>query len=1061
MDYSSARTNIVNWLRKQMLGPAMPGILEGLSPLKRYPCGVLFPIINSEEGLDPAGEDEDEADDFVNLTDAESAPGVEATVRRRRYVPPSSVGFSFFIRGKDWQFQVKFSAARYQRIGERDSLGQFIRAEYERTSLGGDEYMITFSEPRRVYVMDSRAGIDVQARPYADGQIITVSLFNRQELDESGQTMPGKDERCEKSLFEVELGCYLEHGEIGTYPRVEYSLLSEEEQELELQYRNRKIYAVGHGAATDWRVENGIVREIYSDFMPTVEVPQVTADVSEGKGAVLEIGFLSTLMENPSVVCKALQTFVTDYADWVIQQRGQVEEFGGSGQQAGKRITDRMQCAVERMRAGIALLQRDTRVAQAFALANRAMLDQMWRSDFIKIGTGTEKTYRWRPFQLAFLLTTIESTVDEDNDYRDTLDLIWFPTGGGKTEAYLGLIAFLVVWRRLKFPETGGGTTTLMRYTLRLLTTQQYLRAARMICALELIRREVTSLGKEPITVGLWVGAATSPNTFEKARENVDKACQGNINALKSLVLEKCPWCGSSFAAPQNYLATATSFQFCCDNKECDFGALDSGAIPCNVVDEALYQSPPTLLIATIDKFARLAWDERVNKFFGKGSTRPPELVIQDELHLIAGALGSVAGLYEAALQTVLVNRGVYPKYIASTATIRMADDQVKRLYGNEVVVFPPPGLDCDDSYFARTVPTSVRPGRLYVGYFAPMLDRQHCMAPLAAALLVAPEAVFDQQMTDRDDWLEAWWTQIVYHGSIKGVGNSHNAFTIDVREWCGRLVAEAEQLQKIEGGEQAATPINRLTHRLAQLTSIASAEENAQIFARLEHDRTANDALDAVLATNMVSVGLDVGRLALMVINGQPLTTAEYIQASSRVGRSQVPGIVCTNYYRDQARSLSHYENFRPYHESFYRFVEPTSVTPFTYQARMRALHAALVIVVRHSCNHLLANDKAGKFDPNDEQVRNVVDMLKKRCARSDTERAEEIAVHLDNLIEQWHGRVMQAQSNRRQLDYQSSDNDRANERLLFNHDDTIRGLWQTLQSMRNVENSALLKMI
>jgi hypothetical protein len=210
-----------------------------------------------------------------------------------------------------------------------------------------------------------------------------------------------------------------------------------------------------------------------------------------------------------------------------------------------------------------------------------------------------------------------------------------------------------------------------------------------------------------------------------------------------------------------------------------------------------------------------------------------------------------------------------------------------------------------------------------------------------------------------------------------------------------------------------------------------------------------------------MVSVGLDVGRLALMVINGQPLTTAEYIQASSRVGRSQVPGIVCINYYRDQARSLSHYENFRPYHESFYRFVEPTSVTPFTYQARMRALHAALVIVVRHSCPHLLANDKAGKFDPDDEQVRNAVDMLKKRCARSDMERAEEIAEHLDNLVEQWYGRVLQAQRDRRQLDYQSSDNDRANERLLYNHDDKIRGLWPTLQSMRNVENSALLKTI
>lgn len=1066
MDYSSERLKIVEWLRKQMLGPAMSGSLQGISPLDRYPCGVLFPIVNSEEGLDPAGDFGDEADDFVALTNDASAQEVQATVRHRRYVPPSSVGFSFFVRGRDWQFQVKFSAARYQRDDERDTSGRFIRAEYNRESLGGEKYAITFTGPRRVDVMEGLAGIDVQVRPYADGQIVTVSLFNRQELDVSGHTMPGKDKRCKMSLFEAQLGCYLERGEIGTYPRVEYSLLSAEEQELELQYCNRKIYAVGHGAATDWRVEKDVVREIYSDFMPAVEVPQVTADVSEGDGQVLDISFLSTLMEDSVAVCTELKTFVADYADWVINQRRQVDEFDGLEQQAGNRITERMQCAVERMRAGIALLERDSLAARAFALANRAMLEQMQRSDFIKIGARTEKTYRWRPFQLAFLLTTIESTTDEDNDYRDTVDLIWFPTGGGKTEAYLGLIAYLIVWRRLKFPETGGGTTTLMRYTLRLLTTQQYLRAARMICALELIRRQTPALGKEPITVGLWVGGATSPNTCEKARENVEKAEQGNINALRSLVLEKCPWCGEIFTAPHNYLATPKSFQFCCTNRNCDYGAEACGTIPCNVVDEALYKSPPTLLIATIDKFARLAWDARVGSFFGRRNSRPPELVIQDELHLISGALGSIAGLYEAALHTVLTNRGVYPKYIASTATIRMADDQVKRLYGTAVAVFPPPGLQCDDSYFARTVPTSKKPGRLYVGYFAPTLDRQHCMAPLSAALLVAPEANFDEQTANRDDWLEAWWTQVVYHGSLKGVGNSHNAFTIDVRELCGRLAEEAKEkavdkLSQDEDDKQPAEPFTRITHRLAQLTSNASAEENAQIFARLEHDRTSDDSLDAVLATNMISVGLDVSRLALMVINGQPLTTAEYIQASSRVGRSDVPGIVCINYYRDQARSLSHYENFRPYHESFYRFVEPSSVTPFTYQARTRALHAALVIAVRHCCPHLLGNEMAGNFDPEDEQVRRVVDMLKGRCAHSDKERSEEIASHIEKLIKQWHDRVQHAQRDRRQLDYQSSDKDRANERLLFNHDDKIRGLWPTLQSMRNVENSALLKTI
>jgi ATP-dependent helicase YprA (DUF1998 family) len=549
----------------------------------------------------------------------------------------------------------------------------------------------------------------------------------------------------------------------------------------------------------------------------------------------------------------------------------------------------------------------------------------------------------------------------------------------------------------------------------------------------------------------------------------VAQAIAGNIGALHKLALEGCPWCGTAFSTKNNYIATQNKFQFCCTNKECEFGKYDQGILPCNVVDEALYNDPPTLLIATIDKFARLAWDDRSSAFFGAGNNRPPELIIQDELHLISGALGSVAGLYEAALDTVLKGRGVHPKYIASTATIRMAKQQVERLYGRKLAVFPPPGLSSDDSYFARTVPLNERPGRMYVGYLAPMLDRQNCMTPLAATLLAAPESVFDEGQLDRDDLLEAWWTQVVYHGSLKGVGNSHNAFNIGVRSALQRhnqelkskrLAADNTGEEKFESEiMEISDPISRLNTRIAQLTSISSPEENARTFTRLEKHRDIADCLDAVLATNMVSVGLDVTRLALMIINGQPLTTAEYIQASSRVGRGNIPGLVFANYYRDQARSLSHYESFRPYHEAFYRFVEPTSVTPFTYQARTRALHAALVIAIRHAGQYLLANNKAGQFNSDQDYVKKTVETLKRRCKMADPEREIETALHIDNLVLQWHSEVNHCRASRNELYYQAPDNDKAANRLLYNHDDTIHGLWRTLQSMRNVENTALLK--
>ena len=200
-------------------------------------------------------------------------------------------------------------------------------------------------------------------------------------------------------------------------------------------------------------------------------------------------------------------------------------------------------------------------------------------------------------------------------------------------------------------------------------------------------------MGDAPIDIGIWVGGEISPNRFDQARELVEEVRSGKSDARYKLLLERCPWCAAPLDANQGYQSTDDDFYFHCVDRECEFGT-DARPLPCNVVDEALYERPPSLLIATIDKFARVAWEERTGAFFGAGTrSRPPELVIQDELHLITGPLGSVAGMYEAGLDTLLVRRGVRPKYIASTATIRMAREQVRRLYARELAVFPPPGL--------------------------------------------------------------------------------------------------------------------------------------------------------------------------------------------------------------------------------------------------------------------------------------------------------------------------------------------------------------------------------
>ena len=1067
--YVEAREKLVAWLRRQLIGPAREGSLR-MSPLERYPTGVLHPIDPGLSGIDPASTEQETAEPAL-LDDAEDAPLADGEsedrplaqpARRRRYVPPSSVGFSFCVRG-DVRLAITASAAVYGGAEERDEEGRFLVRDYARTPL--PEHGVTWTRAAAPSdagdsFWEGCAGIDVRARPHRDGLILTVTLCNRNELDPNAPPHQRTRERIGKSLFEARLECVIESGELVEYPRVDPSLLTKEERELELQYREQRIYAIGHGAAADWEVKPGRAARIRSDFMPRAEVPMMTVETG-GEDAVLDLARLAG-----SPMTEDLARFVDGYSDWIEGQRRVGSELPSPGERAtADRICERMNAALKRMRGCVEMLRTDPLAAEAFRLANRAMLDQMRQADRVA-GRETESG-RWRPFQLAFLLTVMESAIREEDDYRDVLDLIWFPTGGGKTEAYLGLIAFLVVWRRFKFPGSGGGTAAFMRYTLRLLTRQQFERAARMICALELIRRrDPVRLGETPIDIGIWVGREISPNGFHQARKLVEEIRGGDAEARYGMLLERCPWCGTSFDPVHGYQAEEDDFRFHCVAPLCEFGA-DERPLPCNVVDEALYARPPSLLIGTIDKFARLAWEERTGEFFGASAgMRPPELVIQDELHLITGPLGSVAGLYEAGIETLLVSRGVHPKYVASTATIRMAEEQVQRLYARYLAVFPPPGLSHGDSYFART--DRERPGRLYVGYLAPMLDQQHCFAPLAAALLAAPGAVFAGD-ADREALLDAWWTQVVYHGSLKGVGNSHNAFATGVRDFGRRIIGEGKEVRDNASEGDAETPddesgraAGRLRDaRIAQLTSRRTAEENAKTFRRLEKPREDANCLDAVLATNMVSVGLDVARLALMIVNGQPLTTAEYIQATSRVGRAAVPGLVFANYYRHQARSLSHYESFRPYHESFYRFVEPSSVTPFTWQVRVRALHAALVIALRHACADLHGNGSAGDFDRNAPEVRTVVEELASRCKRAadETGQGSEVGAHLDRLVEQWHDEARRCREESRQLNYDAAERDKNADRLLFTHGDSRPGLWPTLHSMRNVEGSGSLK--
>ncbi len=723
-----------------------------------------------------------------------------------------------------------------------------------------------------------------------------------------------------------------------------------------------------------------------------------------------------------------------------------------------------MQEAVARIDKGLALLAKDPDAMRCFVLANRAMHMQMVHStseDYARSSQSAGRPFNapdyeapiwdrfhWRPFQVAFQLLVIESMVNRNSSERDIVDLIWFPTGGGKTEAYLAVAAFEMFYRRLKYGDAGGGTAVIKRYTLRLLTAQQFERVSALICACEALRQQLVSeLGEEMFTLGLWVGEDSTPNSFQKAYE----LFTGLVTQTKPenpYQLQKCPWCGTRIIPAKRegeverfygVRSDQSRFEFFCPEVTCSFHSL----LPINVVDDHLYSNPPTFLVGTIDKFARLAWTDRPRAFFtgaAEGERQAPSLIIQDELHLISGPLGTIAGLYEAAMDVVMQSLGARPKYIAATATIRRSEEQVRRLYSRQVSVFPPTGLDSRDSYFSRERQAgSSTPGRLYVGIMGQYHSPVTALVQTSSVLAQAPvEVPLSKAAAD------GYWTQVIFHNSKRELGKTMTLCRDDIPKRAAVISKSQNTLRK--------------SFEPVEMSANIPSREIPQVLEKLKLQQGAKGAIDYLPCTNMFSVGVDVGRLGLIVMNGQPKTTAEYIQASSRVGRSTVPGLVIAFYPSNKARDRSHYESFVSYHQSLYRAVEPTSVTPYSLPAMERALHAALVIVMRYS-GGLLREDDAKRFDPQESGQASAILRLRNRMKAAQCDDAvlsEGIDEYLNKCTAAWAAAAQRSRAGRSQLRYDSRGASNF-ETLLVQYRPGANWKpgtpWATLNSMRNVD--------
>jgi len=1003
------------------------------SPVQRYSAGVLFPakqpILEMEDTNlaeapmiveDPVADSSFPQTEIVGLGEDSNRSGdvddyYEETVRLANEFLPSAMGMTFIMGEYPPGLIVQAHAAVYESREPSDPAAKF--REWVRKPLELKPVILRIPSTGKcgIIKIDLADHLLLRAIHHRrhDGKIlVTLSLLNSKDAPGDGYP-PAAD--C---FFQVGFGVTA-HGGSDIFHEFKPSdrrITEPEDASLELLYRNRRSFAVGHGCAVVWGSDNeGKTDNLKTSLIPVCNVAPVKP--KEGNGDGTSMFFLSG-SEGPAQrgeIPTQLEAIARDYAKWISEQESGLGIIPANLRTSAESNLAACNTCLSRIRAGIETLRKDENMLTAFMLANRAMLMQQYHSRRTKrrladaweeipgsYQSDSSKSGQWRVFQLAFILMNLPSialqTEGQEHPDRKLVDLIWFPTGGGKTEAYLGLAAIDILYRRLVSPQNAG-CAVLMRYTLRLLTAQQFQRASSLICACEIIRREMPArLGDSPISIGLWVGQSLTPTRRTEAIDKLNAMVGRQGRPENPFLLLKCPWCGTALDDPDHLgyhrQLDPNTVIFMCPDPRCPFSKRGRH-LPVLVIDEDIYEAPPSLIIGTVDKFAMLAWRADSGRIFGVGTAfGPPDLIIQDELHLISGPLGSIVGLYEGAIDMLSSRTGRPPKIVASTATISRSARQCQALYDRPTALFPPQALDISDSYFASEDQNA--PGRLYVGVFA------SASPSFVTAQVRALSSIFQSCKSiplpegAGEESRDPYWTVVQYFNSLRELGHAVTLVESDIPEYMW-AIASRDHIRK--------DLCRRYIHG-EELTSRRSAEEIPKILEHLEvryprkPQEDAPHPLDTLLATNMISVGVDISRLGLMVVIGQPKTTSEYIQATSRIGRTeQAPGLVITMYNPGRPRDRSHYEQFIAYHSAFYRFVEPTSVTPFSIPALDRALHAVLVIMIRQSTGMKRPSD----LDPKADIVSKAINYLRQRCGDISPEHAMILDHRLRVLLHDW----------------------------------------------------------
>lgn len=1024
--YQSIRNDLIKELESFLVGPRKADEILGskLRPMAVYLSGKLVPFGSTS---DVVNERDNALETHVEINEED----VDEQLKTRKIFRPSSMGFSFKLK-ELVPIEIEANWAVYE--------GEEHKREQQR-----EKWIINLSKQYSAVLVnenESKIGRVRYSITFRNNLYhVSIFLFNQLKRKE----YPLQNE----VMFQCELKVYVPTISVGVFT----SKADQYHLQEELLYRDKEEIVIGHGVGVNW-LKMGNITTIHSTWMPRYELPSVEHSKLENQAfSMKELSELSA-----KDLHKKLIVIPKVYKQWLSEQKDILNELPIYLQEEANKNTEKVEKIIQRLEEGIRLVTQDEQSLEylAFQFANKAMVLQRaysevarkYRSEKMRI--KPELNGEWRLFQLIFLLMNIAGASDENHLDREIVDLIWFPTGGGKTEAYLGVAAYTMAYRRLLAPDQVdkyAGVTVFMRYTLRLLTTQQFQRAAALICAAEMLRRHNTNqLGLEPFSIGLWIGADSSPNTFADAIEKLEEIRNGQeVKLGNPMQLMHCPWCGTDLSH-EHYEITDKHQKIYCANKECSF----KHGIPVYTVDEAIYQKLPTLLIGTVDKLAQLPWKQNMHELFGnknlyskdlgfkysevksRGYSRinrlkPPELIIQDELHLISGPLGSLTGLYEVSIDLLTRHNGRPAKVIASTATISGAEEQIKALYGREMMQFPLAVQKANDNFVSKEIPTTEKHGRYYVGVCAPGVSNKIQAIHMYSAYAMITRSKVKYKV-------DPYYTMLGYFNTVKELASMVTTFKDEIMSRLNML-----------------DPNETFNHdlKIEELTSRKKAQEIPQLLSQMEKTMDEDGVLDGVLATNMISVGVDVNRLGTMIVQGQPKTTSEYIQATSRVGR-QYPGLVFVLLNSARSRDISHFERFKVYHQALYRHVETMSVTPFAKGSLHKGLAGAFIGYIRQTLMALNAEQSPSKVLQLQHQIE---DQMLQFLNRVKAANVESIENELKELIEWWEATATKYSNQK--LAYRPSQYVKYHLLKGFNENGKIAEARPVMMSLRNVEGA------